>query len=56
MIGVILNVCNSNNSLKVKLCLYYEGIFLYLAQQRPVGKGILIHEVSRFHTRTHCSL
>jgi len=26
-----------------------------LAQQPPVGKGLLIHEVSRSHTTTHHS-
>ena len=29
--------------------------FLFLARQPPVGKGLLIHEVSRLHTTTHHS-
>ena len=28
-------------------------LFLLLAQQPPVGQGLLIHEVSRSHTTTH---
>jgi hypothetical protein len=30
-------------------------VYLILAQQPPVGQGILIHEVSRSHTTTHYS-
>jgi len=26
---------------------------LFLAQQAPVGQGLLIHEVSKSHTTTH---
>jgi len=29
--------------------------FLYVAQQPPVGQGLLIYEVSRSHTTTHHS-
>jgi hypothetical protein len=56
MINVILNVCNSKNLLKVKLCLYCEGIFLYLAQRLPVGQDLLIFDVSKSHITTHHSL
>jgi len=28
---------------------------LFVAQQPPVGQGLLIHEVSRSHTTTHHS-
>ena len=31
------------------------GIFFYLAQQLPVGQGLLIREVSISHTTTHHS-
>jgi len=30
-------------------------VCLFLAQQSPVGQGLLIHEVSRSHTMTHHS-
>ena len=30
-----------------------EYIYIFLAQQPPVGHGLLIHEVSRSHTTTH---
>ena len=30
-------------------------IFFLLAHQLPVGRGLLIHEVSRSHTKTHHS-
>ena len=30
-------------------------IIMFLAQQPPVGQGLLIHEVSRSHTTTHQS-
>ena len=34
---------------------YYSNTFLFLAQQPPVGQGLLIHEVSRSHATTHHS-
>ena len=30
-------------------------LFVYLAQEPPVGQGLLIHEVSRSHSTTHHS-
>ena len=32
-----------------------ELVCLFLAQQHPVGHGLLLHEVSTSHTRTHHS-
>ena len=34
---------------------YSLSQFLFLAQQPPVGQGLLIHEISRSHTTTHHS-
>jgi hypothetical protein len=33
----------------------YRFVCLFLAQQPSVGKGILVHEVSSWHTKTHHS-
>ena len=38
-----------------KVLNWFRFIFLFLAQQPPVGQGLLIHEVSRSHTTTHHS-
>jgi len=40
---------------KVVLCNHvsYVYTFFYLAQQPPLGQGVLIHEVSLSHTTTH---
>ena len=41
------------------LCSSYGNVFeffFYLAQQPPVGQGLLIHEISRSHTTTHHNL
>jgi len=35
--------------------LFIFNLFFYLAQQPPVGQGLLIHEVSRSHSTTHHS-
>ena len=32
--------------------IYYSLLFVCLAQQPPVGQGLLIHEVSKSHTTT----
>ena len=34
---------------------YFLSFFFHLPQQPPVGQGLLIHEVSRSRTTTHCS-
>ena len=34
---------------------YCENFGLFLAQQPPAGRGLLIHEVSRLYTTTHHS-
>jgi hypothetical protein len=36
---------------------YFNSLFvcLFLAQQSPAGHGLLIHDVSKSHTTTHCS-
>jgi hypothetical protein len=35
--------------------LILNNIYIFLAQQPPVGQSVLIHEVSRSHTTTHHS-
>ena len=41
-------------SLKIRTLFIYLFIYLFiLAQQPPVGHGLLIHEVSRPHITTH---
>jgi len=46
---------SENQLLKQMYVLTYLGItiFFYLAQQPPVGQGLLIHKVNRSHTSAH---
>ena len=61
---VRLSISNQKLYLKLKaiqpkcvinLRIYFSPNLLFLAQQRPVGQGLLIHKVSRSHTTTHHS-
>ena len=34
---------------------FFNVVFLFTAQETPMGEALLIHEVSRSHTTTHHS-
>jgi len=41
--------------INIPIIIFGIKIFFYLAQQPPLGQGLLIHEVSRSHSTTHHS-
>jgi hypothetical protein len=46
---------NTDSPVLSFLLLLIIYLFIYLAQQPQVGQDLLIHEVSRSHSRTHHS-